>query len=1065
MTQTVQNIHGILGIPRDDIFSLDNIRPQEAAATNSTTYSFFPESNLEWDVSPNANNYTNANGEYSGKLLASGIPANNRESLDVSIVQGGFPDQTATFKTMYPTYVFDNINVPIDFQIAGPGSSSLSTNITLAACVLNSNETFVFPPGGTYYFQTVNQKTWNSDSTGSSHSTFNVIKLPDDTFILIALSVNSFLIKVSENATSWTEVSRVVLDGSLYNKPILAYDPLTKILTAVVLDTTADQALCYQSSDMGASWVLFDLIDNVSDHRMVSVSDTLLYAYLDLTTDVLHFKQRVGGGTFIDIFNTITSFSRTSGSLALTVYPNNWVIAIGRDTSNQYLKINISTDLGKTWGDLTSTYPYVNGSGTSNRVLDEGGTSEMVILSACVVNYSLRLFGFIQPNGNYYVGNINLGQIRSNSVIFETSFGTTYIPSNLPTSNGWSLGAGSTAANGTILDTSVGTGTRIYSGPLLNISTSASHCYYTKSNVFSVANSSTVKFAMRPISGGSTTADNIFILMNFLGTGSNYCSLKLRFSTTQVVVIDAVSGVSKGTFNLLSTTELLEFKIGNGKVSALNVYIQSRIYGDQNWTTVTSDDLTGTATVKNSIEFGNFLSSNGSSSSQWTFLTSGVFASWTGDDLPNYPLCTKIPLCSKPTSIYTPSSLNIKIGGKSGPFKEGDDYDITYFSRTSMHRGISSVLYNSPRQSYIATVTPNTLYYAVFDAGTNYYGRLGDTIGLALLGSNAELVNIDGWSGAAWVNIASISPFEQSLGTSNAWVRSNTSDKFFRPNGTNGNPRYFRENQLAGCIISISDNAGNVVVDTCVSNTSGQFSNATGVKSLLFQLSGTPLSGTYAGLATSTVSGSPGTISVMWPDVLSIGLATASVSRYYRITFRSNDWETELRIGKIIPFTAMFIPKQQSVGGQITYQANDEITSLPYGFQRGRKLAPSSRIVRAPWRQLLLNQNRYAGGTAINTVGPGSFARSVQDDNLDKLQSMIETTGTSKPVIWAPEVYFTGDPATTGPTQIYGKDAFLWGNIQGDITATIGHGMRYATNSSIKGYHTVDTELVFKEIV
>jgi len=192
MTQTVQNIHGILGIPRDDIFSLDNIRPQEAAATNSTTYSFFPESNLEWDVSPNANNYTNANGEYSGKLLASGIPANNRESLDVSIVQGGFPDQTATFKTMYPTYVFDNINVPIDFQIAGPGSSSLSTNITLAACVLNSNETFVFPPGGTYYFQTVNQKTWNSDSTGSSHSTFNVIKLPDDTFILIALSVNSF---------------------------------------------------------------------------------------------------------------------------------------------------------------------------------------------------------------------------------------------------------------------------------------------------------------------------------------------------------------------------------------------------------------------------------------------------------------------------------------------------------------------------------------------------------------------------------------------------------------------------------------------------------------------------------------------------------------------------------------------------------------------------------------------------------------------------------------------------------------------------------------------------------
>jgi hypothetical protein len=392
-------------------------------------------------------------------------------------------------------------------------------------------------------------------------------------------------------------------------------------------------------------------------------------------------------------------------------------------------------------------------------------------------------------------------------------------------------------------------------------------------------------------------------------------------------------------------------------------------------------------------------------------------------------------------------SPDIAVWGR-GYYATGDTYRIDAISRTGIDRALEIITYPSPRMGYVVTAPAPSSSWVVVDTG---YGdrRIGDTIGLAVLGAVCNQVSMQTWNGTTWTDQLSLS-MQTTIGT--GYIRSSNTDVWFRPNSTNNNSKYYRQDELVGCLLSVNDGVDSIIAEI-ISNTEGQFSTSSGTRQMAILAKAFPMSGSYTSLDLSATTG--GTVSIIHRDALIIGTQTAS-ARYYR--FFLSAILNKLEIGKLIPLRVSLLARQSGPGDQYSHSSNDEIISMPYGFDRSRRLAPAGRNWRFPFRQLISTQNRHNGGTTVNAVAiTGSTPRATSDNNLDQLISVVETAGQSTPIVFVSQLDVTSD-LTTAVT-LLGKNKWMYGRVEDSITATMGRGYRYGDKS------TYDVDFSIKEIV
>jgi hypothetical protein len=472
------------------------------------------------------------------------------------------------------------------------------------------------------------------------------------------------------------------------------------------------------------------------------------------------------------------------------------------------------------------------------------------------------------------------------------------------------------------------------------------------------------------------------------------------------------------------------------------------------------------------LRFGSLVVTAGTTTSYWTYVasrpalddgfTDGVF---TASEVTGYPLpfdAGQVPL--------TDGTL-INLFGRGGPFSTGDTFDADTTSSTGVARMFDTVGNPSPRENFQsgtvavgASISAGTLEYAIFDCGVGYNSRVDDILAVFVIGSELYEVLIDRWDGAAYQNMVTHPCYSDPFGTNPSWIRTSSTDLWITPNGTNGIPRYFAKDELAGHFLEWKSGAAFTAFAEIAHNTEGQFSTATDVKQMAIQLANLPTgaSAPYVSIGTSG-SGANSRLRVHWRDSLSVFNQSAIANRYYRVQWRYNGLRTSGKAGKIIICRAMPFFRQPSQGEQFGYISNDREVQLPYGFTRARREAPMGRTARIPFRQIMANQSRYSGGTAINTFGPGSTPREVADSHLEQAISALKNEGLVKGAVYISQIELSSDFAGATKT-VHSNRTWIYGTMGQELTTTQNHGQRFG-NSSAAGNHSGDFDLTIKERV
>ena len=346
--------------------------------------------------------------------------------------------------------------------------------------------------------------------------------------------------------------------------------------------------------------------------------------------------------------------------------------------------------------------------------------------------------------------------------------GLTYIPIATPDAMGWTLSGGAggtgtlTAAGQFQIDTTpAGAVTRYY----------YTQYAYDEEELFS-------EFALQVDSGGSQVTDDCSVRLQ-LSDGATYGHIIiLRFNTAGFAVFDLAAGANVFT-QALDMTSMRHIRVAMESPTAHTNAGRVRVwYADdehiRDWveaggsSTVNSD--AGASGLRDRMEWGCRAATNtivcqweapvgyemnsGPASARftWNERSDGVYAStWANPD--------DIRPFSAPTAPLLLKN-DTKIRAISGPTKIGDSWDIQP-GYTYPISAIDSNLNPSPREPWRSTTDAATVDI-VWDTETLYNNGYMDnsTLGLALVNCNFKTAVLEGWTGAAWVNIGSINTAE-----------------------------------------------------------------------------------------------------------------------------------------------------------------------------------------------------------------------------------------------------------------------------------------------------------------
>lgn len=757
----------------------------------------------------------------------------------------------------------------------------------------------------------------------------------------------TLLVAEEGDPSVWTKVADNVLDA-IY--PASSYEPrriragylngqILLMLGLAYGSPLRDYINAYATDTLGALFTSVAVEVQGAKFDVVTAGGKLVIAYLPTATTSSCYPKIIRAGSAYDNLASATlytvtdsynwaSFSPstyyiTSGDLTLVRDEDGLIYLYGRHPANLGEGVvSRSRDNGTTFAWIGESDLSTNaGKWVDTRDASTGYKS----LAACPVGGQLLMWHTLRASPGTYDESLcltSLGGYTTQTMpsttasyrldTYQVTFDDTYFGFEKPQDCGWTLM--STGGSDSLLTTGH-----------LQVVTSSVYRYYLRSD-FASGTRTVQRFIVNPVSGGSLTLPNIALHCRVSDGASTAYGIRLNFATTGYRLVDEYNSANLVDVSVSITSDLeVYFAIFNDE--AIVYHRTYTLSGDRQWTLgATLTGLTVYASASAYVRFGAITSAT--STSRWKYLLC-KFGSSSG----GLPVAHANPgdlFWRTFAPVWQTIGTNVQIQAIDGPTYGGDEWRVRSRSLYPV-QNIFPWVRSSPRDVWRSRdLTQQTLTFPV-SLPTSPGRTLNPVFGLYLANINFQ---------TATVNALTYSGTSQTLGTINAAVDLalpySRSGNTLIPSASAASPRYIRENELAGCVISVA--AG--VLRRVKSNTAGVWLYPTSTTLtpviVLEDITDTePVSGTANVWAKNLLVLANPNLNYVHALQLVIPVATLLDSYF--------------QIGTCLPGWMRFFGTPYSWGWTMEHEANVELTEAPNWKRRSRVLSPVRRSFQLAW--------------------------------------------------------------------------------------------------------------------
>lgn len=633
------------------------------------------------------------------------------------------------------------------------------------------------------------------------------------------------------------------------------------------------------------------------------------------------------------------------------------------------------------------------------------------------------------------------------------AFGQCWFPFRLPTSYAWTkVGAGTTA-----LRTATPFG--------VSIVTAAAQAYYEKTTAIDATSGVLLFFAVEKVAGGSLTAEDIAVNVQMESAATDEWQCSVRFSGTQVRVVDTVSGATIGDANI-DITSPIWFKLAmrkwpiTGGATTAGVTLYASGVGKNEWVALVSDDngltrrVPGGAATSH-IRWGAI--ANSTAESDWHHFLHGFQTGRVGrlgpsagnygffDDLALNPLQGSpmtlfgAPLPAQPSRLYLEDGLYIHAAG--GPATRGDTWKIEP-SYSYPVTALDPVTSPSPGDKWRSSAD-NAVVRVAWNISAGYASQLGNNvIGAGLFGFNVPTATLKAWNGAAYVTLGTVD-FRASM-TALPYLRSG--DTITVDTGTvSSGAQWIAFGELVGATVDLGGSKYRKVRW----NSEGAWTEVI-TKRPTLHLDG--IDGTEA---------SSGTLSIWYPDAILLVHTNVTAYSRYAIEFPAQVTADGYYEGGVVVIgPAVIFGHKYSRNRVIRTEPIAELFDAADGSSVGRELNTPRRTMEASWVEGVDTSGIWRSAPVPDYLsartGTDPFAAR---GDATLLEGVIRYTGgPARTLCYVPRF---AQPASGGGsanlTQLAGKERCWYGRLT-DIAS------RQTTNGSeVKSEVVTLTGLRFRE--
>lgn len=987
------------------------------------------EANLTWESEPGANNFTFPGGAPSASPVLYGT-ASSEQTLDVEVTTGG------RLGTGAYTYTDDsNIEwgrTPIGkltaVETVVPNAvfpATYADERARAKTLPDGSIGFVFQRVGTgdairFCRRTARETYTTSVAVATFSATPTEDVYPELWWIPVDNAYGSILfvgyfdeldattqvwkwhsskdLGATWSAANTTELIVATAGPAEADGVAVVYEPLTRDLI-MGFRRNGGAANFYRSVDLGQTWIA---------QPGLTLADVL---QLDIaaTCGTIHLAYTESGGTAqyrnkptSDAASWSTAVQIDTGSpteAAMTVTPEGWLRVIyGTDTS---LTLGTSTDNGASWttADVTS-----QGAGHGLVALGVAYSTGQFV----VVGGEKAHTGFIEA---LVFGDESNVQYQWNIAADLADYFAFELPATVDALEYSYTG---TSAQSIALDS---VGQRVYS-----IDNTNDTGYVTAQS-----DEGWVWRIGRDSAGGSTASSDLALrVASPTGISDAIVEIRLDMTNRQAQLYDVAGTSNLGTAVSWAAGDV-EFALAvDATVPAASAWYRAST--SNQWLPIAVNQTVSTAgAVTYGGRWGKLSASTANIDFQWwRHFTEDGHATNTQEVLPIT------------ATGYAPDRLlpGARPQWQGSPLMLGDTWTWSTFSSV----GIGRALPTSQTKSASLTWQSGTGSAArservVFDLGSSYNGKLSDN--LIFVGADnatgVDTIVLQRWDGAAWQTVQTLTLGAAIFGGTVAWTRDSATSVCIRPNGTNGTPRLYKYNELAGLWMSLTDGVDTTMV-RIVKHNEGQFTTATGALPLVLEVDAanaiTVAGGGWASLAQS----SSGAVKVYHSRGMVEGVQASEATRYYAFLITLAPGFTTASIGVLAAGAALPAARPTRQGSSLRMETPYRTTSPTGGagsaVRRNKRVG--ARSIELPYDLQLIHRGMYYDGTVVNTGSPDGVAKRVTLDNVPELAlSMVRDLGSEMPVFLSIARYLATDWATSAKTSL-GDDV-----IQGFVSNSI----------------------------
>lgn len=604
---------------------------------------------------------------------------------------------------------------------------------------------------------------------------------------------------------------------------------------------------------------------------------------------------------------------------------------------------------------------------------------------------------------------------------------------DLPADAGWTRTTAATASQ--TVDTS-------FSSDLnLSISTTAGTNYYSFT-IPSTYNGRAlvVRAKIQEVTGSPVlTADDVALRID-VTDGTDTASFSIRMSTTQMRGYDnGAAAYAAAAVNVTYPAEIVA--VVDPATFRASAWVRSA--GSDARTEIFENELlTDSAGTTSTISWGHRATTT--AGSVWNVVVLGQAAGDDGDlasglDQSDPREIEGIDCYPLPTAVADDGTLKIMMRGTPAT---GDTWSITGTSATPFAHVVPATRVFSPQVGWTSgAVSASSTSYAVWDLGSSASDVFGRHAGISVLRSNLESIALQYYDGATWQTVQTLSLAETL--ESSSWTRSGRMITL----GSSSAGRLIGQ-EAVGAVVELRNNGGTLFAATVRAVEPGQ--RGTGALPLQLYLDDTPLSGTYAGIGSSSSGGST-RVRIFWPSGVSLGPIGAP-ARYWRVAMLTSPYHTTQSIGSLYVGRALPLPLLESPGWSLTEIAGDTQRISRGGMLSTTRERPPQRIWTHPHRERVVGSQLYdLAPTEVSATTGASTASALMLGTMEYLRDLLLGPGGRDPFVWVPDFKASAstDLTSTAIQMVGGSRAERFAPVvsSGELSITGSRGQRYGTGA------------------